>query len=73
MNSDRIKRDFSYHAPDAEKIKRHEDVRSELRRVAHFIDKSAPDSREKSLALTHLEEVMMWTNAALARDGRPKN
>jgi len=28
-----------------------------------------PDGREKSLAITHLEEVMFWSNAGLARSG----
>jgi hypothetical protein len=26
-----------------------------------------PEGREKALAVTHLEEVMMWSNAAIAR------
>ena len=34
---------------------------------AGFIDDNCPDCREKSLAITKLEEVVMWANAGLAR------
>ena len=32
-----------------------------------FIDSLCPDSREKSLAITKIEESVMWANAAIAR------
>lgn len=32
-----------------------------------MIDALVPDGREKSLALTHLEETVMWANAGVAR------
>jgi hypothetical protein len=32
-----------------------------------------PDGREKALAFTHLEEVTMWANAAIARDVRQEH
>lgn len=35
---------------------------------AWFVVAPAPDSREKSLALTHLEDAVMWANAAIARN-----
>lgn len=34
-----------------------------------MIDGVTPDSREKSLALTKLEEVVMHANSAIARNG----
>jgi len=36
--------------------------------LANKINKSCPDSREKSLALTKLEEVLFWTIASIARE-----
>ncbi len=72
MNTDRINWDFDYHAPDEEKIRRHEDVRAGCRTLAHLFDRSAPDSREKSLAITKLEEALLWANAAIARTPRPE-
>jgi len=37
--------------------------------LAEKIDQVAPDCREKSLAVTHLEEAVFWANAAVARPG----
>lgn len=37
--------------------------------LAHQIEGSVPDSREKSIALTKLEEALMWANAGIARHG----
>lgn len=34
--------------------------------LANQIDESLPESREKSLALTALQESLMWANAAVA-------
>ena len=41
-------------------------LRQEYMRVAMMVDALAPDSREKSLALSELEASMMWTNKAIA-------
>lgn len=58
---------FTYHAPDGEKVQRHENVRRMCRTLALNLNDLLPEGREKSLAITHLEEVSMWANAALAR------
>ena len=42
-------------------------VRVVARDLAQTIDKVARDSREKSLAITALEEAVFWANAAIAR------
>jgi hypothetical protein len=34
--------------------------------MAQTIDLLCPDSREKSLAMTHLQETLMWANTAIA-------
>ena len=59
---------FRYHAPDPDRARRHETVRARCRELAAFIDELVPDGREKSLAITHLEDTMMWVNAAIARE-----
>ncbi|WP_326491674.1 Acb2/Tad1 domain-containing protein [Rhodococcus sp. DMF-1] len=45
----------------------HEKVREGCKALAHFLDELLPGGREKSLALTNLEQTMMWANAAVAR------
>jgi hypothetical protein len=42
-------------------------VRSACLDFAVLLDGKLEDCREKSLAITALEEVMMWTNAGIAR------
>jgi hypothetical protein len=39
--------------------------RSQILDVASVIEQITGKSREQSLALTHLEEVLMWTNKAI--------
>lgn len=61
---------FAYHPPkDESAVRAHEGVRDAHLRLAGLIDGACPDGREKSLAITKLEESMMWANAAIARDG----
>jgi hypothetical protein len=43
-------------------------IRSESLELAKTIDVLCPDSREKFLAMTKLEEVVMWANAGIARN-----
>jgi hypothetical protein len=59
---------FRYHAPDNKKIGIHSQVRSRLEELAVEFNALIPDGREKSLAMTHLEEAMFWMNAAIARN-----
>lgn len=59
---------FAFHAaPTEEKRNLHTSMRQACYEVARTIDEKAPDGREKSLAITKLEEAMMWANAAVAR------
>ena len=58
---------FDYHRPSEAKVQLHEAVRTEARAVAHQFDTVLPPSREKALAMTKLEEALMWANAAIAR------
>jgi hypothetical protein len=71
MNEKEIARRFNYHKPDENKALRHQRVRENCRLTALCInDDCGEDSREKSLAMTHLEEAMYWANAAIAREGK---
>ena len=64
-----IEKAFSHYELDDDGRAACTGIRSKARALAHFIDKSVPDSREKSLAMTKLEECVMWANAGIARNG----
>jgi len=64
-----IENRFTYHPPkDPNQIKKFEDLRAKAKELAIFTFELCPDSRERSLALTKLEEAVMWANAAIARN-----
>jgi hypothetical protein len=59
---------FAFHpAATPERGEAHTNVREACRRLADELNETLPEGREKSLAITHLEEVMFWGNAAIAR------
>jgi len=65
---ERIENDFTYHEPDAGKIESHQYIRRCCLQLADDLIHNVPPGREQSLALTKLEEVMMWANAGIARN-----
>lgn len=65
-NSELVTR-FTYHPPRGDQSVRYENIRDKALKFAMFLVISTPESREQSLALTHLEETVMWANAAIAR------
>jgi hypothetical protein len=68
LKDEEILRRFTYHPPKGTQSKRYEVIRAQAKHFAQIIDGNCPDSREQSLALTKLEEVVMWANAAIARN-----
>ena len=58
---------FTYHPPKDDQPKKYEEIRSIARDYAKVITDLCPDSGERSLALTKLEECVMWANASIAR------
>lgn len=62
-----IEKAFTYHPPKEGQPEMYEAIRSEAKLFAIIIDGLVPDSREKSLAMTKLEECVMWANAGIAR------
>lgn len=62
-----LEKRFNYHVPTPRKVGVHEIMRQECKALAYKIKALVPAGREQSLALTHLEDVMMWSNAAIAR------
>lgn len=71
MSPDDIEHRFAFHtAPTEEKRDAHTSVRQNCKALADFLNETLPEGREKSLAITKLEEVMFWGNAALARSNQ---
>lgn len=58
---------FTYHPPKGDQAERYELIRSWAHELAKTIERKVPDSREKSLAITHVEQAVMWANAGIAR------
>jgi len=63
---------FTYHAPDDRQTEYYQQVRSKALGLARFLVKASPECRERSLAITKLEEAVFWANAAVARNGLNK-
>ncbi len=63
----RIENDFSFHPATPITGPKHDDVRQNCKQLALWLAVNLPPGRELSLALTNLEQVMMWANAAVAR------
>jgi len=62
---------FIYHKPREGQPEKYTTLRDEAKRMALMINELCPDSREKSLAVTNLEQSIMWANAAIARRDFP--
>lgn len=58
---------FAYRPPRTDEISRFESIRSSGKALASLIVELTPSSREQSLALTKIEEAVMWANAAITR------
>jgi len=65
---EQIENAFTYHSPKGDQPTRYEFLRKTAKELAYLIEGYCPDSREKSLAITKLEEAVMWANAAIARN-----
>ena len=63
-----IENAFTYHAPKPGQPEKYQSIREKGKELAYLIDELVPDSREKSLAQTNLEQAVMWANAGIARN-----
>ena len=63
-----IEKNFTYHPPKEGQPERYARIRAYAKSVATVIEAECSDSRERSLAMTKLEECVMWANASIARN-----
>lgn len=66
MNKAQIDNIFTYHAPGGTQQERYVALRDKAKELAHLINDSCPESREKSLALTNLQQSVQMANASIA-------
>ena len=72
MSAEQLSRFDFFPARTKDDREHHGKVRMACKEAADQILSLTPPGREQSLAITKLEEVMFWSNAAIARDsGRP--
>jgi len=64
----RIENNFTYHAPSKSQAATYVELRDAVKSLAILFADKCPESRELSLAMTKLEESVMWANAAIARN-----
>ena len=70
MNNEQIDNTFTYHKPFGNQPQRYAQIRVDAKVLAHTIQDCCPESREKSLALTNLQQAVMWANASIAINER---
>jgi hypothetical protein len=56
---------FDYHAPTPEQTEAIIKVRKAMKALNDLLLEAVPSSRERSLAITKLEESSMWANKAI--------
>lgn len=72
LSEEEIQKRFGKHkgtleGPNPNEFK-HADVRDFYSKFAEYLDTKLPDGRNKSLAMTALEEASMWSHKAIAND-----
>lgn len=63
-----LERRFTYHPVTPEKAVRFNILRDHAKAFGMLIKEACPEGRERALAITKLEELIMWANAAIARE-----
>lgn len=66
MENRDIEKIFTYHTPINDQAVRYNLLRDAAKDLALLINDLCPDSREKSLAITHIQLSVMCANASIA-------
>lgn len=64
----RIENNFTYHPPKEGQPEKYQKIREKAKELAYLIQEECPFSREKSIAMTELENCVFWANASIARN-----
>ena len=57
---------FTYHPPIGDQTARYMQLREAALAFAKTVQTLTPPSREQSVALTNIQQAVMWANAAIA-------
>ena len=66
MTKEQIDNIFTYHAPFGTQQARYVAIRDKAKELALLVNEACPESREKSLALTNLQQSVQMANASIA-------
>ena len=61
-----VTKQFKYHPPKEGQLLRYTELRKLGKHLARTMINFCPPSRETSLALTNLQQAIMWANSAIA-------
>jgi len=63
-----LNNNFKYHSPKEGQNEKYETIRAKGKVLAAIVLNNCPPSRERSTAMTKIEEAVMWANASIARN-----
>ena len=68
LTKDQIEDRVTYHKPSELGVQRHEELSKAAAHFMHVVNTVVPEGREKSLAMTNIEQAKMWASAGVARN-----
>ena len=68
MDQKTIDNNFTYHPPKEKQLIKYNAIRNQAKYLAGMILDYCPDSRERSIAITNIEQCVFWANASIARN-----
>jgi hypothetical protein len=63
---DFLEKAFTYHPPFGSQVTRFQEIRDKAKEFGLLLAAFTPESVEQSQAFLHLQQVVMWANAAIA-------
>lgn len=64
---EQLENNFTYHPPDEISAVKYTEIRDRAKLFARFLLETCPPTRERSLAITAIENSVFWANASIAR------
>jgi len=71
INEENVEQVLTYQPPSSDQIERFGLLRQAFISCAITIMENVPEGRERSLALTKIQECRMWANAGIALEDLP--